>query len=158
MWRGRIEILPEPNYSVLSLYIDSLCLHHFVFHTISLILWYICQVLNVDAVRTRWHELLAAIARLSTTLCISGSIPHPVSQPSYLAALDGRQSNLSAFFVGVSCHIASPIGLQYTSPIKRKTYTITYIFLLRNYLWNDLFISVSEIKCAFFDIDFAHFY
>lgn len=33
----------------------------------------------------------------------------------------GRQDNLSAFFVGVSCHIASPIGLQYVSPIKRKS-------------------------------------
>lgn len=47
--------------------------------------------------------------QLSVTQYISGNIPHLVSQPSYLATLKGCQSNLSAFFVDMSCHIAYAI-------------------------------------------------
>lgn len=77
--------------------------------------------------RIRWHELLAAIARLSTILCISGSIPHPVSQPSYLAALEG--DNLICLPFSLVC----PVTLLRLSACNmsvqpNENYLIYYLF------------------------------
>jgi hypothetical protein len=63
-------------------------------------------------------SFVEAIDQLSVTQCISGNIPHPVSQPDSLATY-GVNPNLSAFFVGVSCQLLT----QHASPTKRKSST-----------------------------------